>query len=358
MLNPHRLIIARKHRYLTKKELADLANITPATVTRLEKAQHKPDPDTLEKIAKVLRFPMSFFFGDDLEVPTADSVSFRSMTAMTAKERDRALSMGAFAYMISDWVMKKFSLPEPDLLNLSHENHPTSAAIAIRQHWGLGEKPIGNMMGLLESKGIRFFSLAKNSKNVDAFSCWRNDIPYIFLNTIKSSEHNRFDAAHELGHLVLHRHGGPNQGKQAEWDANNFASSFLMPRADLMAKIPRFYSIHQLINEKKRWKVSLTALGYRLHKVGVLSDWQYRTFCIEATKRGYRTNEPDGIPPEKSVLWEKVFIQLWKEKVTIKKIAKDLHIPSREIEDLIFRLGPENMASKNETSKPTLKVIK
>ena len=42
------------------------------------------------------------------------------------------------------------------------------------------------MIKLLESKGVRVFSLAENTKNVDAFSCWRNGTPYVFLNTFRS----------------------------------------------------------------------------------------------------------------------------------------------------------------------------
>ena len=70
---------------------------------------------------------------------------------------------------------------------------------------------------------MRVFSLAENTKNVDAFSCWRNDEPYVFLNTFKSTERSRFDSAHELGHLVLHRHGGAKQGRSAEYEAHLFA---------------------------------------------------------------------------------------------------------------------------------------
>lgn len=82
------------------------------------------------------------------------------------------------------------------------------------------------------------FSLAENTKNVDAFSCWRNDIPYVFLNTFKSAERSRLDASHELAHLILHKHGGPQQGRDAEVEANNFASSFLMPKADVRSRLP------------------------------------------------------------------------------------------------------------------------
>lgn len=81
------------------------------------------------------------------------------------------------------------------------------------------------------------FSLVEETRSVDAFSVWRSNKPYIFLNTVKTAEHSRFDAAHELGHLVLHKHGGPG-GRAAEDEANRFASSFLMPSADVRARIP------------------------------------------------------------------------------------------------------------------------
>jgi Zn-dependent peptidase ImmA (M78 family) len=66
-----------------------------------------------------------------------------------------------------------------------------------------------------------------------ALSCgsiWRSETPYVFLNTMKPSEHSWHDAAHELGHLVMHKHGGP-RGRAAEEQANHFAAALLMPAA-------------------------------------------------------------------------------------------------------------------------------
>jgi len=67
---------------------------------------------------------------------------------------------------------------------------------------------------------------------------WKEGTPFIFLNSAKSAERGRHDAAHELGHLVLHRHGGPI-GRKAEEQANAFASAFLMPRSSILAHVPR-----------------------------------------------------------------------------------------------------------------------
>ena len=216
---------------------------------------------------------------------------------MSAKERDAALAAGSFAFEVADWINERFNLPDAELLDLGQERDPATAARTLRQFWSIGEKPIGNMIKLLESKGIRVFSLAENTKNVDAFSCWRNDEPYVFLNTFKTTERSRFDAAHELAHMVLHKHGGPQQGRQAEVEANAFASAFLMPHADVVATIPYVTSVDQIVTAKKRWGVAAVALAYRLNKMNRITDWLY----VQVNRR-YRTKEPDGLPPERSTV--------------------------------------------------------
>jgi len=361
MFTPSRLILARKRRRLTSKGLAELVGVSPVTISRIEKNKNPPDDGTLEAISKALGFPKTFFSGDDLEDLPKESASFRSLSSMTARERDAALSAGSLAYLFADWVEDRFNLPTPVLLDLSHERTPSNAAQELRQHWGLGERPIGNMLRLLESKGIRIFSLSENTRTVDAFSCWRNTTPYVFLNTFKSAEHSRFDAAHELGHLVLHKHGGTHTGgKSAELEANAFASAFLMPEMDVLATVPVVSNLDQLIRIKKRWGVSVAALAYRLHKLGILSDWQYRSFCIRINKRGYRTEEPNGIDREESVVWKKVFAELWTDQITKSRVATELSLPLDELENLVFGLvayAAPKRDGANGGASPNLRVV-
>jgi transcriptional regulator with XRE-family HTH domain len=222
MFNPKRLSLARKRRRLSSKGFAELIGMSPVTITRLERANNEPEPETVDLIAKALGFPREFFFGGDIDDLSKEAASFRSLTSMTARERDATLASGSLAYLLADYVSARFNLPEPKLIDLSYERDPAAAARTIRQAWALGEQPISSMIKLLESKRVRVFSLAENTKNVDAFSCWRNDVPYVFLNTFKSAERSRLDAAHELAHLTLH--GGPHQGRDAEAEANSFAS--------------------------------------------------------------------------------------------------------------------------------------
>jgi Zn-dependent peptidase ImmA (M78 family) len=300
--------------------------------------EFSPEPERLALIARVLTFPQAFFFGDDIEEPAIDTASFRSLSKMTARQRDTALGSGAVAMLLNEWVEARFDLPAPDLPDLGRDANPEAAAAAVRRTWELGEAPVKNMVHLLESKGVRVYSLAIDAVEVDAFSMWRRDRPFIFLNTLKSAEHGRFDAAHELGHLILHRHAAPN-GQEAEQDANAFASALLMPPASVRANAPRFATIENLMRLKKTWGVSLAAMTYRLHKLDLLSEWHYRKLYIEMSSRGFRKQEPDGGPREISQVLQKVFAALRAESVSKEEIAEALRVHPKDIDELVFGLA-------------------
>lgn len=357
MFNPSRFVFARKRRKLTARKLAEQCGISPQYLSQIENGKaENVETGTLKSIAAELGFPYEFFFGDDLEIPPLDSVSFRGLSSMSAKERDAAINSGAIALQLSDWIEERFNLPDVDVPDWRSEGDPEPAARSLRTYWGIGERPISNVIKLLESKGVRIFSLAEDTKNVDAFSCWRNDRPYIFLNTFKTAERSRFDALHELGHLLLHRHGKP-QGREAEKEADQFASFFLIPTMDMLGNIPKHIrSLGQLVTLKKRWGVSVAALAYRLHKAGLLSDWQYRGFCIEINST-LKDSEPEGLEKERSVVLQKVFQELWKDRATRSHVAKELLLPVEEVDNLIFSLvDTRTSAAMGVGGKPQLSI--
>lgn len=342
--NSNRLSIARKRRSLTKKKLAESIGVAPHTISRWENGDTEtPEIDSVQALARLLEFPEEFFFGADLDVPY--QASFRSLTSMTAALRDAALTAGSIGFLLSDWVDDHFNLPDVQVPDL-RDFEPGYAARVLREEWSLGELPISNMIHLLESKGVRVFSLAENTKKVNAFSLWRNQIPFMFLNTYKSAESSRFDAAHELGHLVLHQ-DGETRGRIAEDQANWFASAFLMPRSDVIAKLSAVRDVTQMKHAKRRWKVSVAALNHRLHKLGLTSEWKYRDFCIELSKRGYNRNEPDPINRERSKVWDKVLQLLWAERKSISHVASELSLPESELSGLVFGMVT------NDIERPT-----
>jgi len=335
--NPSRLTLVRERKGLLKSALAKLIDVDLRTIVAYESGEFCPSPETLKRLEKALGFPAAFFEGDDLEKPIPDVASFRSLSRLKPTRRDMALAQGAIALYLNRWLESKFELPKAELPDLSRERSPEDASSAIRQVWGLGELPIRNVVHLLEAKGIRVFSLAIDTRDVDAFSMWRENTPFVFLNNNKSSERSRYDAAHELGHLLLHRHGSP-QGREAEREADIFAGAFLMPKASVIARSPRFASVDDLVRLKRIWNVSVAALNYRLHEVGMLSEWQYRTLSVQISKRGYRTYEPDGAQRETSQVLQVMFGELYREGLSRASVARTLCLPQSELEQLMFGL--------------------
>lgn len=363
---PARMALARRRRGLTKRQLAESIGLSERTINAYENGEFEPSEGAVDRICEALQFPKTFFSRDVPDRIDATSVSFRSMSRMTASQRERALAGGELALELSAWIEQRFQLPRPDLPDLRHQD-PESAAIALRGRWGLGDQPISHMVRLIESKGVRVFSLAEQAQEVDAFSFWRNGKPFIFLNTFKSGERSRFDAAHELGHLVLHRHGAPN-GQSAEKDANAFASAFLMPRTSIIAYAPRNGTLQQIIAAKRHWKVAVAALAYRMHAVGMLTDWHYRNLAIQIQHRGLRKQEPEGIPREMSLAFEKVVQVLFAEGVGKREIARALNWTLAELNTFIFGLvlsplsgGGEDIsgrATETRNTRADLRLVK
>lgn len=340
MFNSERLRIARERRGLTQKALAEATELTSKTISNYEKVGifESIASDTMERISAVLGYPIDFFRDSSVPTLSLEAVSFRAMSKLTAQKRDSALGAGKLAQELSAWIDEQFKLPKPNVPDCSFDGYsePERAARAVRESWGIGELSISNMIHLLEANGVRVFSLAENCVEVDAFSFWMDDKPFILLNTMKTPERSRFDAAHELGHLVLHKHS-TNNGRQAELDADRFASAFLMPERSILASVPRIPSLDLLISLKKNWKVSLAALVRRTFDVGLSTEWHYRQLSIELARRGYRTGEPQGISErEKSLVLEKVFSTLRAQGVRRGEVLKQLRFPADEASALTF----------------------
>jgi Zn-dependent peptidase ImmA (M78 family)/DNA-binding XRE family transcriptional regulator len=355
--NPQRLALARRRRGLTMTKLATRVGVQPRSISAYENGEFAPSDETLAELSKHLRFPVNFFFGPDLDVPDTRSASFRALSRMTAGERDAALGAGALALALNDRLDGHFDLSTPDLPDL-HAEDPEAAADIVRSEWMLGYRAVPNLIHLLELKGVRVYSLTQDTRNVDAFSFWRNATPFVFLDRSTTAERVRFDAAHELGHLVLHKHGGP-VGQDAETQANAFASAFLMPASSVFAAVRQAVTLRRLIQLKKRWGVSIQALAYRLHKLHVLTDWQYRSMCIEMAP--FRRTEPEPMEHEASQVLGKMFAVLQDEGLTKMEIAKKLSISRADLESLTFGMDvahSDHASGRSGGTRASLTLVK
>lgn len=346
---------------MTLSRLAQESGVSVRSLTAFENGHKAPSQETLGLLADALDLPVSFFSASEVEEIAIDALSFRALTKMSALDRDAARSAGRLAVEINCWMEERFTLPTPDVPTLPHLP-PEEAAERVRGLWGLGEAPIPNMVHLLESHGVRVFSLVADCKSVDAFSMrWKGETPFVFLNLDKSGERGRFDAAHELGHLVLHAEHRIPHGPEAEQEAQHFASAFLMPKAGILAQMLKNADARRILSAKRKWKVAAIALTYRLKELDLLTDWGYRTAAKQLSQMGYRSGEPGGITRETSQLLGKVFAALRSSGFRTSKLAEHLHISIDELNRHVFGLVPLVLdgqeGSGKRYSRPNLWVV-
>lgn len=349
-MNGKRLMVARQRSGLSRPELAEALGVTARTIGGWEAETTIVPAERAHAIAKILNFPVEFF---DLPNPAevgASAVSFRSLSRKKAEDRDAALAMCDIAVDLAGWLDPRFGRDKVNIPELKAEG-PELAAELLRREWGLGHAPISNLTHLLEAKGVRLFALPKNCREIDACSFWYDDKPFMLLDTTRSGERNRFNLAHELGHLVLHRHGAPI-GLEAEKEANLFASNFLVTIESVQRHLPRQITIETLIALKHRWGISAAALAYRLNKLNYLSDWHYKSLVIEMRRRGYHEVEPNPVPLESSYVHDLSLRALREKGISLRQIAAETKLPHAEIVGLLQGLAPVAI-SDHDIQSPT-----
>lgn len=334
--SPSRLATARSRRSFTRAALAEEVGVSAWTIGAYENGESRPSNETAEALAKALAFPTAFFFEPDIDRLDSAQVSFRALSRLRARDRDAALAAAELAVIVARWIDASFDLPSlaiPDVPTAT----PEQAAQALRIAWSLGESPLPSVVHQLEAHGIHVFSLAEGL-DLDAFSYWSSGEAFILLNTVKSAERSRFDGCHELGHLILHRHGSITLSKEAEKEAHAFAAAFLMPAEAMGRQVPSNVGLRELLDLKHFWGVSAAAVAFRLHQLQLISSWNYRWLFRELGVRGWRSREPEPMTRERSQVFPKVFEALRREGVDKRDVAQMLRIPLRELEALTFGL--------------------
>lgn len=333
---PERLTLIRERRGLSISQLARLSGVADKSIRNAEAEKTVPSDESVDRLAATLMVPASFFRGGMVETLGENAASFRAATKLPKYRKRAALAAGTFAMEIADFLASHFDLPAVQVPDLS-DMDPETAAHALRTAWGLGNGPAPNMVHLLESKGVFVTALVDDCRELDAYSFWREGRPFVVLNTMKSGERGRADAAHELAHLVLHR-TVEVIGKVQEDEAQAFAGVFLLPTPAARATGMGNPRLDQVLKVKAAWQISATMFVRRLADVGLLSDWSYRTLMIELSQRGFRSGEPDGIPRETSQLLASALKALRAEGMGVTYIAEVLRLDPDEVREYLFGL--------------------
>jgi Zn-dependent peptidase ImmA (M78 family)/transcriptional regulator with XRE-family HTH domain len=291
---PMRLRLARQLHGWTQAELSRRVGVTPAALSQFESGAIRPGADTRQRLADVLDVPDEFFM---LELIDTHEGFFRSLRRTPVADRRKARAVAHIAHDLATHTASDY-LPPPQLPrtatpSLGHDaSTPEGAAAHVRKAWGLPPGPVPNVVELLESRGIVVMRLPLVSSDVDAFSLPFPDRPIIVLGADKGDRaRSRFDAAHELGHLVMHADevwGMPEVEKQA----HAFAAAFLMPANDIGPELPTQADWPQLFALKQKWHVSLAALLLRAKNLGKLPERNYVAAVKTMSARGWRRVEP------------------------------------------------------------------
>lgn len=298
-------------------------------MSQFESGACRPDPNTLGRIALALGVPVGFFARRSSPKPLhVEACHFRSLRSAGQRERRKLLARGSLLCDLLGLLEEYVELPAEQVsrVALAAQSGTDIDRLAgrVREAWGLGLGPIGNLVTLLESRGVLVTRIPEGCEDVDAFSTWHDGRPIVFLVPAKgSTSRTRFDAAHELGHLVMHADASPGN-PELERQAHRFAGAFLVPLEPFLVECPRRLDWEHIYELKRRWKVSVAALVRRAYDLGCFSEATYRRAYVHLNQTGERLQERDEPPEEHPTLLAKA----------IEAVAPDI-----TIEDLVATMG-------------------
>lgn len=325
-LIPAKLVEARTAAGLNQSELAGSVGVSRQAISSYEQGVKSPEPETMASIARELDQPINYFVTEPAPNFGPLSVNFFRKVGADTKRRNMSCDvyarwLAAAAYSFDELVnFPPVDIPsfEPKLAGKNEYSDEEIESIAenVREHFGLGLGPISNVVRLMEKVGVVVCRLEMTDEKVEAFSFWSGAKPFVFLASDKASgARARFDAAHELGHLVLHRWVGSDEIedkarlKVIETEANRFASAFLLPRKSFPNEV--FSSrLASFLDLKARWKVSIQAMVYRCKTLGIFDEQQITNLNKQISYKKWRTKEPmdgpEGLPIEQPLLLGKI----------------------------------------------------
>ena len=365
--NGEQLKKARIYRGYTVGELAELSGYQRQTISMYENKKSTPiDVSVVFNLSRVLNFPPQFFTEQSINIYSG-STYFRALLTTNKKYRSQQEQKMEFVAALYYFIQEYVDFPELNLPTFPCNVSPEEAALILRKHWGLGDRPVSNLIYTVEENGIIVTSFKTETDDVDAFSKMieingeqRYFIGYSSNKTSATRIH--FDVAHELGHICLHGWSedvetlSKEEFKQREEQAHRFAAAFLLPESTFRNDIiisP--YSLPYYKQLKQKWKVSMAAMIRRAYTLNIITADDYQMLVRTMQRRSIWKNEPLDdilITAEPSLLRTSVTMLLSEKVFTAKEFVDELSfnfglsLYSEEIEHLLNL--PENTLQVNK----------
>jgi Zn-dependent peptidase ImmA (M78 family)/DNA-binding XRE family transcriptional regulator len=316
---------ARKASNLSMRKLAERAQISPMAISKYERDQDVPSSGVLLRLAQSLDASIDFFFRPMTATVTLQA--YRRHAVLGAKEQE------AVRMRIQEWLERyleteNFFSKEQRRVNLSdYEVHSLDqveeAAAKLRQAWNLGLDPIENLTQLLEDQGVKV-GLVTGFEHFDACTFLADGIPVIVSKADLPGDRQRFNLAHELGHLVLR----VSSDLDPEDAAHRFVGAFLVP-----AETARFemgnkrttLDMNELYLLKQKYGLSMQAWIFRARDLEIISLSMARQLFQRFRANGWHRKEPgQAFPSEKPLRMERLIYRALAEDLISRSKAQEL----------------------------------
>lgn len=309
MIGP-RTRLAREACGLTQQKLADRAGISQGALSQIEAGRvFEPSSETIEAIAAVTGFPLSFFLRGPLpDLPEGNYRKFARGTSR-AEKKVRALTRHMVEIVqSSEGVLRLPNVGINAVPDLSGIEEIESQIYGVRESLGVGAfDPIPNLIRAIERAGVVVLRLLVEMDDHDGFSVWPScglddARPIIVLTGDNPGDRDRFTTAHELGHLILHSVRRDITPAQAEAEANRFAGALLLPKEAASETLKPPITLDVLKAAKATYGVSMAALTMRALDLQIISRRRRESLFKQLSRRGWRTEEPVIVPLEQPIL--------------------------------------------------------
>ncbi|MCI5620719.1 MAG: XRE family transcriptional regulator [Lachnospiraceae bacterium] len=323
---------------MTMKELADIVQISPMAISYYEKEERKPDMQTIKALAKALHVKVTDFLANRDSTLVFCHEEFRRNSKMSAKQQEYVREeveeyFGRFYQAVN--ILGGEVLPKyPELHMLELADSADENASRMRMQLELSKDgPIGNLIEILENKGILVYLCNIENEDFSGMNGTVNGRPYIIINRNMSAERIRSTIAHEMAHFMF-RWPGNMEDREIEKMANAISGSFLFPVNDVKRElgIKRSAITNDMIGVCKEYGISMYMLVMRANRSGIVNDYVAKTFYINANKAGWRKNEPSRIKGETPRLFDQlVYRAVTENEITAQKGAELLHESYEEV---------------------------
>jgi len=316
---------ARKAGNLSMRELAEKAQISPMAISKYERDQDTPSSGVLLRLAQSLNTSIDFFFRPMTATITLQA--YRKHAILGAKEQE------AIRMRIQEWLERYLeteelfpgehrpvSLPSYAVQSLDQAE---GAAASLRREWNLGLDPIENLTQLLEDRGIKVGQV-DGFEHFDACTFVADSAPVIVSKADLPGDRQRFNLAHELGHLVLQPAGDLNP----EDAAHRFVGAFLVPEEAVRFELGLKRStleMNELYLLKHKYGLSMQAWIFRARDLAIITPSTSKQLFHQFRARGWHRKEPgQEYPPEKPLRMERLIYRALAEDLISRSKAQEL----------------------------------